>query len=50
MAMDKKLHDQGITNRKEVLGDEYVENALRQTYDFNLDLQEILNEYFLGKI
>ena len=48
--MDKQLHDQGITNRKAVLGEEYVENALRQTDEFNRDLQEILNEYCWGKI
>ncbi|HCP34511.1 MAG TPA: 4-carboxymuconolactone decarboxylase, partial [Deltaproteobacteria bacterium] len=48
--MDQKLHDQGLANRKEVLGAEYVERSLSQADDFNQELQEVLNEYCWGKI
>ena len=48
--MDQKLHDQGLKNRKEVLGAEHVERTLSQADDFNAELQEVLNEYCWGKI
>ena len=48
--MNQKLHDQGLANRKEVLGAEYVERSLSQADDFNQELQEVLNEYCWGKI
>ena len=48
--MDQQLHDQGLKNRKEVLGAEHVERTLSQTDDFNAELQEVLNEYCWGKI
>ncbi len=48
--MDKKLHDQGLENRKEVLGADYVERSMSQVEDFNRELQEVLNEYCWGKI
>ena len=48
--MDQKLHDQGLKNRKEVLGAEHVEKTLSQSDEFNAELQEVLNEYCWGKI
>ena len=48
--MDQQLHDQGLKNRKEVLGAEHVERTLSQVDDFNAELQEVLNEYCWGKI
>ena len=39
--MDKKLHDQGLENRKEVLGADYVERSMSQVDDFNRELQEL---------
>ena len=48
--MDQQLHDQGLKNRKEVLGTEHVEQTLSQADDFNAELQEVLNEYCWGKI
>ena len=48
--MDQQLHDQGLKNRKEVLGTEHVERTLSQADDFNAELQEVLNEYCWGKI
>ena len=48
--MDQKLHDLGLKNRKEVLGNEHVEKTLSQADDFNAELQKVLNEYCWGKI
>ena len=48
--MDQQLHDQGLKNRKEVLGAKHVERTLSQADDFNAELQEVLNEYCWGKI
>ena len=48
--MDQQLHNQGLKNRKEVLGTEHVEHTLSQADDFNAELQEVLNEYCWGKI
>ena len=48
--MDQQLHNQGLKNRKEVLGTEHVERTLSQADDFNAELQEVLNEYCWGKI
>ena len=48
--MDQQLHDQGLKNRKEVLGTKHVEQTLSQADDFNVELQEVLNEYCWGKI
>lgn len=36
--------------RREVLGDEYVDNALANVDDFNRPLQDLLNEYCWGTI
>ena len=48
--MDKKLHDQGLETRKEVLGVDYVERSMSQVDDVNRELQEVLNEFCWGKI
>ena len=44
----KDLAAQGLKIRREVLGDTYVDNALKNTNAFNLPLQELLNEYCWG--
>ena len=33
--MDKALYDRGMTMRRKVLGDEYVDRAVANTDDFN---------------
>jgi 4-carboxymuconolactone decarboxylase len=43
--MDKKMHDKGLEVRKAVLGEAYVNNALKNVDDFNRPFQEMLNEY-----
>ncbi len=46
--MDKDRYDRGLKARKAVLGDEYVDNALASTDDFNGPFQEMLTEYCWG--
>ena len=38
----------GLKLRKEVLGDEYVENSLSKSDDFNKDFQKMVTEYCWG--
>ena len=44
----KELRDIGLKNRREVLGDKYVDKALSNITDFNRPLQDLLNEYCWG--
>ena len=46
--MDKKLMDAGIKARREVLGDEYVDRAMKDVDEFNRPFQEIVSEYCWG--
>ncbi len=48
--MDKKTHDKGLEIRKAVLGEAYVNNALKNVDDFNKPFQELLNEYCWGSV
>ena len=48
--MDKKMHDKGLEVRKAVLGEAYVNNALKNVADFNRPFQEMLNEYCWGTV
>jgi len=48
--MDKKMHDKGLEVRKAVLGEAYVNNALKTVDDFNRPFQEMLNEYCWGTV
>ena len=48
--MDKKMHDKGLEIRKAVLGETYVNNALKNVDDFNRPFQEMLNEYCWGTV
>jgi 4-carboxymuconolactone decarboxylase len=48
--MDKKMHDKGLEVRKAVLGEAYVNNALKSIDDFNRPFQEMLNEYCWGTV
>lgn len=47
--MDKKLMDAGLKVRREVLGDEYVDRAMKNADDFNRPFQEIVSEYCWGQ-
>ena len=46
--MDKELMDAGLGVRREVLGDEYVDRAMKNADDFNKPFQEIVSEYCWG--
>lgn len=48
--MDRKMHDKGLEVRKAVLGEAYVNNALKNVDDFNRPFQEMLNEYCWGTV
>ena len=48
--MDKAMYDKGLGVRRKVLGDEYVDAALKNVDDFNQPLQDVLNEYCWGAI
>lgn len=48
--MDKKMHDKGLEVRKAVLGEAYVNDALKSVDDFNRPFQEMLNEYCWGTV
>jgi 4-carboxymuconolactone decarboxylase len=44
------LFDQGLQTRREVLGADYVDNAIRNADDFNRPMQELVTEYCWGEI
>ena len=46
--MDKQLMDAGLKARREVLGDEYVDRAMKNADDFNRPFQEVVSEYCWG--
>jgi 4-carboxymuconolactone decarboxylase len=48
--MDKAIHDKGLSIRKAVLGEAYVENALKHVDDFTRPFQEMLTENAWGDV
>ena len=48
--MNKSLFDQGLATRREVLGADYVDNAIRNADPFSLPLQEFVTQYAWGDI
>ena len=46
--MDRKLLEEGVRVRREVLGDEYVDRSMKNADDFNKPFQEIVSEYCWG--
>lgn len=46
--MDKKLMEAGLSARRQVLGDEYVDRAMKNADAFNKPFQEIVSEYCWG--
>ena len=48
--MDQKMHDKGLEVRKAVLGEAYVNNALKNVDSFNKPFQDLLNEYCWGAV
>ncbi|HYM02970.1 MAG TPA: carboxymuconolactone decarboxylase family protein [Stellaceae bacterium] len=48
--MSKEVYDKGLATRREVLGAEYVDNAIKNADEFNRPLQEFVTEYCWGAI
>ena len=48
--MDRETYEKGLGIRREVLGAEYVDNAIASADDFSRPLQELLTRYCWGEI
>jgi 4-carboxymuconolactone decarboxylase len=48
--MNQDLFDQGLQTRREVLGSDYVDNAIKNADAFSLPLQELVTQYAWGDV
>jgi 4-carboxymuconolactone decarboxylase len=48
--MSKEVYEKGLAIRREVLGAEYVDNAIKNADAFNQPLQELVTEYCWGAV
>lgn len=48
--MNKDRFDAGLEVRREVLGEEYVNQSLKSADEFTMDLQQLVTEYCWGEI
>ena len=48
--MNRDLFDKGLATRREVLGSEYVDQAIRNADSFSLPLQELVTQYAWGDV
>lgn len=48
--MNRNAFEKGLKTRREVLGAEYVDQAIRNADSFNLPLQELVTEYCWNEI
>ena len=48
--MPNPTYEKGLKNRREVLGAEYVDNAIASADDFSRPLQELVTEYCWGAV
>ena len=48
--MAKEVFDKGLAIRREVLGADYVDNAIKSADDFNRPFQEFVTEYCWGAV
>ena len=48
--MNQELFDKGLKTRREVLGADYVDAALKNADDFNMDMQELVTQYCWGDV
>jgi 4-carboxymuconolactone decarboxylase len=46
--MDTKLLEKGLAARRSVLGDDYVDRAMKNADEFNMPFQQIVSEYCWG--
>jgi 4-carboxymuconolactone decarboxylase len=50
VAVDQQMFEKGLAIRRQVLGADYVDNALATADDFNRPLQELVTQYCWGEI
>ncbi|WP_119354926.1 4-carboxymuconolactone decarboxylase [Azohydromonas sediminis] len=48
--MNQELFDRGLATRREVLGADYVDAAIRDADDFSRPLQELVTQYAWGDV
>ena len=48
--MTDERHEQGMKNRREVLGDDHVDRAIARTTPFTADFQDLITRYAWGEI
>jgi 4-carboxymuconolactone decarboxylase len=48
--MDKATYEKGLAIRREVLGAEYVDNAIANADDFSLPIQQLSTQYCWGEV
>ena len=48
--MNQDLFDKGLQTRREVLGSEYVDNAIKNADAFNMPMQELVTQYCWGDV
>ena len=48
--MDRERYETGLKVRAEVLGEEYVDKAVRGATDFNREFQNLVTEYCWGEV
>lgn len=48
--MNRDLYEQGLKTRREVLGADYVDNAIRSADDFNRPMQDLVTKYCWGDV
>lgn len=48
--MNKELFEKGLEIRKAVLGEEFVENSMKNATEFNMPMQELTTEYCWGTV
>src|SRR5215213_11957020 len=50
MTPEDSTYDRGMRVRREVLGDEYVDDAVERTTEFTADFQDFITRYAWGEI
>ena len=48
--MDQQMFEKGLAIRRQVLGAEFVDNAIKTADDFNRPLQELVTQYCWGEV
>jgi 4-carboxymuconolactone decarboxylase len=48
--MDKAMFEKGLSIRRQVLGADYVDNAISTADDFNRPMQELVTQYCWGEV